>query len=153
MTSLLESALANVVASFASSPAAPKPAPDALGVDLDCADDLDPMMGLASGLRTIAQAVYRRLSTPRGMIIDAPDYGFDLRSLLHKGMTPAEQASIPGRVRAEVLKDERIERAEVQLASATPDALSLVIRCHTAAGPFRLTLDVTAAAVVLTEVR
>ena len=87
------------------------------------------------------------------MVIDAPDYGFDLRSLLHKGMTPAERAAIPGLVRAEVLKDQRVQRAEVQLTEVAPDTLKLSIRCFTAEGPFRMTLHVSAAAVLLTEVQ
>lgn len=123
------------------------------GTDLDCADDLREMMTLTSGLRLVAQAVYRRLSTPRGMVIDAPGYGYDLRALLHKGQTPTARTAIPGLVRAEVLKDERIDNAEVQVVALAHDALQLAIICHTAAGSFRLTLDVTAAAVVLTEVR
>jgi phage baseplate assembly protein W len=153
MTSLLRAALDAVVASFGPELPAPKQPPEGFGVDLDCADDLDPMMSLVDGLRVVAQAVYRRLSTPRGMVIDAPDYGFDLRSLLHKGMTPAERAAIPGLVRAEVLKDQRIQRAEVQLTEVAPDALKLSIRCFTAEGPFRMTLHVNAAAILLTEVQ
>ena len=64
MISLLRATLDTVVASFGPElPAAKQP--EGFGVDLDCADDLDPMMGLVDGLRLVAQAVYRRLSTPR----------------------------------------------------------------------------------------
>lgn len=152
MSSVLHDALAAVVASFGTAQEPPSQPPEDFGVDLDCTDDLDPMFGLVSGLRVVAQAVYRRLSTPRGMLIDAPDYGFDVRSLLHRGMTPEERAAIPGMIRAEVVKDERIQSAEVQLTDVLPESFRLVVRCQTAEGPFRLTLHVSAAAVLLAEV-
>jgi phage baseplate assembly protein W len=123
------------------------------GSDLDCTDDLTAEMREVSGPIVLAQNIYRRLSTPRGMVIDAPDYGYDLRTLLHKGMTPTQIAEIPGIVRAEVTKDERVEGADVQVTAYVDDAMTLAIRCDTAEGPFSLTLDVTAAAVVLAEVR
>ena len=123
------------------------------GTDLDCADDLTAEMREVSGPIVLAQNLCRRLSTPRGMVIDAPNYGFDLRTLLHKGLTSTQVAEIPGVVRAEVVKDERVESAEVEVLSYADEAMSLGIRCDTAEGPFSLTLDVTAAAVVLAEVR
>jgi phage baseplate assembly protein W len=123
------------------------------GSDFDCTDDLTAEMREVSGPMALAQNVYRRLSTPRGMVIDAPDYGRDLRDYLHKGLTPTEQTSIPGEVRAEVLKEQRIENADVRVTSFADEAMTLAIRCESAEGPFSLTLDVTAAAVVLAEVR
>jgi hypothetical protein len=56
MTSLLRAALDAVVASFGPELPAAKQPPEGFGVDLDCADDLDPMMGLVDGLRVVAQA-------------------------------------------------------------------------------------------------
>lgn len=152
MKNLLSSIIEKIVATYGQPLEPPAQPPEGFGVDLACADDLDPMMSNVSGLRLLAEAVYRRLSTPRGMVLDAPDYGFDVRSLLHKGMTAAERAAIPGLVRAEVLKDERIERAEAELRDVTPDSFRLSLRCFTAEGPFRMTLHVSAAAVVLAEV-
>ncbi|AKT38249.1 hypothetical protein [Chondromyces crocatus] len=152
MTSLLSAVLVRVVTSHGEPPNPPPKPPQGFGVDLDCAEDLDPLMGTVTGLQVVAQAIYRRLSTPRGMVLDAPDYGFDLRSLLHKGMSPAEQAALPGLVRAEVLKEERIQSATVQILDFTSDAFRLSIRCVTAEGPFLMTLHVSAAAVLLAEV-
>src|SRR5262249_13556353 len=80
--------------------------------DLDCSDDLNPLGTTVSGPLCLAQAIQRRLSTPRGMVIDAPNYGRDLREYLSRGMTAAELEAIPGDVRAEVLKDERIEEVD-----------------------------------------
>lgn len=110
-------------------------------------------MRLVSGLPLVAQAVYRRLITPRGMVIDAPDYGYDLRSLLHKGQTPIQRAAIPGLIRSEVLKDERIATVEVEVTTFTHDMIGVAIRCETAEGPFELVLNISAAAVKLTEIR
>ncbi len=124
-----------------------------LGYDLDCTDDLTLEMREVSGPVALAQNVHRRLSTPRGMVIDAPDYGKDLREYLHRGLTATERAAIPGEVRAEVLKEERISSATVRVVAFSHEEMELEIFCESAEGPFSLTLNVTAAAVTLGEVR
>lgn len=119
------------------------------GTDLDCEDDLNPLGSMVSGPLCLAQALVRRLSTPRGMVIDAPNYGRDLREYLHRGLTPDDVEAIPGEVRGELLKDERIEEVDVLATMPAVDALRLEITCQTAEGPLSLELNVTAAAVVL----
>ncbi|WP_438041453.1 hypothetical protein [Sorangium sp. So ce128] len=150
--SLLEDILGSVVASFGG-PSAPAATVDGFGADLDCADDLRDDLRMAGPTLALAQAAYRRLTTPRGGVIDAPDYGFDLRSLLSRGMTPAELAAVPGLVRGELTKDERFEDVETRARMLDSATLELVIRCHTAAGPFELTMNVTAAAAAFAGVR
>ncbi len=123
------------------------------GTDFDCTDDLTLEMREVSGPLVLAQNVYRRLSTPRGMLLEDPDYGKDLREYLHRGLTATERAAIPGEVRAEVLKEERIASATVRVVAFSDEEMTLEIYCESAEGPFSLTLDVTATAVTLKEVR
>jgi phage baseplate assembly protein W len=127
-------------------------APVDFGTDLSCTDDLDPAMAEVSGITLLAQAIYRRLTTPRGALWEDPDYGFDVRELLSSTMTPAQIASIPGQVRTEVQKDERIQSADVRVMRTTALELEIGITCVTELGPFSLVLSVTAAAVALSSV-
>ncbi|WP_437279354.1 hypothetical protein WME90_02000 [Sorangium sp. So ce375] len=150
--SLLEDLMGSVVASFGA-PGAPAATVDGFGADLDCADDLRDDLRMAGPTLALAQAAYRRLTTPRGGVIDAPDYGFDLRSLLSRGMTPAELAAVPGLVRGELTKDERFEDVETRARKLDSATLELVIRCRTSVGPFELTMNVTAAAAAFAGVR
>ena len=88
---------------------------DPLGCDVMITDDLDANHRLISGVVLLATDLYRRIITPRGSLIDDEDYGIDIRAMLHKAMTPAEEATIPSRVRAECLKDPRVETVNVVL--------------------------------------
>ncbi|WP_437623395.1 hypothetical protein [Sorangium sp. So ce1151] len=150
--SLLEDALAAVEASYGAA-AEPAAAVEGFGADLDCGEDLREDMRLASPRLALAQAAYRRLTTPRGAVIDSPDYGTDLRELLSRGMTSAELAAVPGVVRGELTKDERFESVDVRTRMLDTATLELVIRCRTASSPFELTMNVTAAAATLAGVR
>lgn len=123
-----------------------------LGYDLSCGDDLTELMDEVDELTALAQAARRRLSTPRGGVIDAPDYGIDLREYLHRGMTAVDIDGIPEVVKQELKKDERFDTVTVEVLEFAGDTFQILIRCQTKLGPFALTLDVTAAAVALTRV-
>lgn len=113
-----------------------------LGRDLSCVTDLDPTMLEVSELDCLVAGLARRLGTSAGQLIDAPLYGFNLRELLHAGMTAAEVASIPSRVRAELMKDERVLDVAVQ-GTLAGGRLTLTIAGSAAPGPFRFTLIVS----------
>ena len=148
---ILNAAVASAAVEFAvGAPALPTASDTDFGADLDLDDDLTPEMRETSGGRALAQAIRRRLSTPRGSVIDAPDYGFDVREMLSKGMTTEELAGVPDQVRAELEKEQRIETLTVKATQPAPGELDLDVRGETATGPFALTLNVTAAAVLLT---
>ena len=128
------------------------------GSDLSCVDDLDASMveldGVADGPLVVAQAVYRRITTPRGMVIDAPDYGVDVAALLHRGLTRAELLGVAGTVRKEILKDDRVAAVDVvpSHSSSDPAAVDLVIRGTLVDGEtFTLTGAVTNGALLLQE--
>lgn len=128
------------------------PAPVDFGRDLSCADDLEDDMAEVEGPALVAQAIYRRLYTPRGALWQDPDYGLDLRDYLSRRMTAAEIAAIPGDVVKEILKDERVERATVKLTKQTLEVLEIMVNVEAGTGPFSLTISVTQAAVTLASV-
>ena len=126
--------------------------PTDFGEDLSCMNDLDEAMAEVSGITVLAQAIYRRLYTPRGALWQDPDYGLDLRNYLSKGLTQDVIRGIPGDVQGEILKDQRVETATVTILSYGTFTLSIAIACETGAGPFTLVLDATQAAVVLAAI-
>lgn len=80
----------------------------------------DPVLGLlpgrtVSGMAVVEQAQAIRLLTRRGSCPGANGHGIDLRDYLHREMTAAELARIPGVVRAELLKDDRVRSVEPRL--------------------------------------
>lgn len=122
------------------------------GVDLDCLDDLTEGMREIAGAAVVAQDCYRRLITPRGQLLDEPDYGFDLAELLSRWMTPEQVAAIPGLVRAELSKDERIDSVTVSAVATSEGTVRLTIKATTGAGPFVLGVDASPSAVNLLEI-
>jgi hypothetical protein len=116
------------------------------GKDISCTDELRTGR-LSTGTRLVAEACYRRLITPRGTLRggeDEANYGTDISTLV--GENAAIVDAIPGIVRTELLKDERIEEVNVTIArSQDGPAISLVIDIEgiTAIGPFELQIGVS----------
>lgn len=117
MNALIQASIAEQTATLARVVDVPAP-PLGYGVDLSCVTDLaedlaevDPTSNHA-----IAEALIRRLITPRGALPDDPDYGFDLRGLLNRGVTVAELRAVTGQARNEVRKDDRVLDAKVSAA-------------------------------------
>lgn len=123
------------------------------GSDLACADDLDESFAELPGdsAQLVSEAVCRRLTTPRGSLLDDPDYGIDLRSYVNRGGTDAELNELRGIVTSEVSKDDRIETVSVVVTRAGT-ALDVAISGETAAGPFDLTLGVTDSGALIQEI-
>lgn len=102
---------------------------------------------LTGDQRILAQAVVMRLDTKKGTLWTAPDYGLSLADYVEQGITADALARIPGDVRAELEKDERIEGVIVA-ASTTKNpgggySLILDIRITPAGGAsFSMTLAV-----------
>ena len=84
------------------------------GVDLFCYDQL--FTGrLASGVELVAQAIFRRLNTARGTLRDGDEglvYGLDLLDFVGTVGTKNAVDALPDAVVAEILKDDRVARAE-----------------------------------------
>lgn len=127
------------------------------GTDLSCVldvtptlDEVDPMSRVA-----VAQAVIRSLITPRGAVLDAPDYGLDLRGMLNRGLTNTEIRALADQCRAEARKDDRVEDATVTMtytdSTKTMD-VRVVLQCvDPVLGTFDFVFAVTADGAALIE--
>lgn len=117
------------------------------GRDISCTDSLRTGR-YVTGYRLIGEAIYRRLTTPRGTLRGGEaeeNYGLDLVGLLGARATDDLVATLPDRIRNELLKDERIETVEVEIVSTGNDvttALEIRIRVGSSSGPFSLVLGV-----------
>lgn len=118
------------------------------GTDISCSADIDQAFRLVSGTERVTQALYRRLTTKRGSVADAPDYGFDVRELLSRGLTDDDVGSLAGIIRQEILKEECVSVAVVA-TTLVDGALQIDARCESSVGPLAFVLSVTEAAVVL----
>lgn len=113
---------------------------------------------LVSGVELVAQAIYRRLTTPRGTVRDGEDgsvYGLDIQDFVGRVGTPDAIAAIPALVRAEVLKDDRLTNVTVKATATTDRAGLIAIRIQidaelvNAGDRFELTLGVSSVSVAL----
>jgi hypothetical protein len=95
---------------------------DPLGVDIKADPDLDPYFRLVRGRENLQCAIARRLHTNAGALEDIgddPNYGYNVVGQLNRETSnPRELAEVQSRSQAEVLKDPRIELAQVQAINA-----------------------------------
>lgn len=91
----------------------------AFGVDLSCVTDLDPELREVDpeSPSAIVEAVIRRYLTPRGGLLDDPDYGLDVRTHLNRGVTQRDLRAISGALRGEAQKDDRVSAADVTITA------------------------------------
>lgn len=114
------------------------------GTDMSALPDLS--FSLKRGLGNLAEAIARRLITPRGGLFYDPSYGLDLRQYLGEALTDEVRYEIETLTAAECEKDERVLSATATLIDGPPQARSLrvALELETADGPFRLILRVDA---------
>ena len=133
--------------------------PFGYGSDISCDSDVDPLVREVNGFTTLAlaEALVRRLDTPRGSLPDDDDYGIDLRGLLNRGSVAADIQQLAGQIRAELAKDDRVDTLTVTVA---PSSTGTVLRVEVAVQPvdaeiggFTLTLSASSASVLLEEIR
>jgi len=106
----------------------------------------------ATGLRNLSNAVYRRVSTPRGSLARHPDYGLDIRDLLGESITALALRTAEQQFAREVEKDERIERCVCTFMFSTiTSVLTARFDLSTADGPFSLVLAVSEITVAIVE--
>lgn len=117
------------------------------GVDLWCEDDLKPNadeLGADSKL-ILGQAVFHRLTTPRGDLPDDLEYGRDVRALLSKGLTQSAIRAEASQLSTEVTKDDRIAECTVTVEQLTLKDLRITVICvakDAAVGGFELVIAV-----------
>ncbi len=99
---------------------APSTEPLLYGLDLSCVTDIEPTLAEVdpASPRAIIQAVIRRFTTPRGALLDDPDYGLDIRAVLSRGATQRDVRAISGSLQGEAQKDDRVARCEVKLVAS-----------------------------------
>jgi phage baseplate assembly protein W len=114
-----------------------------LGRDLSCLQDLDATGLEVSGRTVLAQAVLRRLITPRGRLIDDANYGFDLTQFIDDDLGPADLARIRAGIEAECLKDERVAVVTAKV-TLTAGVMVVTVNLTDSAGPFTLVVAVSA---------
>ena len=133
--------------------ATPPADPLGYGTDLSCVLDCTDDFAVVSGPMIVVQAVARSFITPRGSILDDPDKGCDVRGLLNHGTPLADLRQMQTRLRAEALKDERVDTADVTcLLNANASELTVTARLtlrDARTTPFTFVLSVTSAEVLL----
>lgn len=116
--------------------------------------DLDPAFALVSGRTQLAQACGRRITTLAGSLAwigESNSYGIHVGNELGGEADGRAAFVIAAKVQDELLKDERVLGADVT-ATITDGVLTIVARLADAAGPFKLTLAVSAVGVDLLRV-
>jgi hypothetical protein len=123
---------------------------DPLGVDIYSAGGFPLRMRLTYGQENLEAALARRLSADEGClesIGDDPDYGYNLTALIGKDWSPGALAAVGSRIAAEVLKDSRVQSANVT-ATLTNGTLQITITGTSATGPFGFIANVGQAGVI-----
>lgn len=107
--------------------------------------DLDPYFRMVTGRTALAQALLRRLATPRGGLLGEPTYGLDVRAWINADLDARELRRLESMAAEELRADERVD--DVSLAvTFTADVLRLTARVRVVGEsvPLRLTLAINA---------
>ena len=127
------------------------------GKDTSCTTVLRPGQ-FVTGPRLVAEAAFRRLTTPRGMLRggeEEANYGLDLLDMIGAVSSKSDAIALGGKIRNELLKDERIESvdASVLLTRDGPaSTLEITVEAVTREGPFALTISVDEVSVQLLNI-
>ena len=125
-------------------------AADPLGADLSCWPGMDPSGAYVSGNVALCQALARRLTTPRGGLWYAPNYGTDVRAWLNEAITPDILSRLKRAVEGECAADERVQTVNADVTgNSQQQSLTIHITGTTQAGPFIFVLAFTSVTVTL----
>jgi phage baseplate assembly protein W len=114
---------------------------------------MDPAALEVGGNQLLAQALVRRLITPRGHLIDDLNYGYDLHRFLGDDLSAAAIAQIQSDIQQELLKDERVVSVTpIVTYSPVTQILTVVVTVVGAGGPFQFTLAVGSVTPTLLQV-
>jgi hypothetical protein len=157
--STFSDSIAEVLAEQPVAEPAPAPLSTDFGSDLACLDDLGAMGEelAADDPQVVEQRFYRWCKTEPGTFpdLEVKDWGGGLPSMLRRAMTPAEIASLPGRLRSKWLQDdEQTEEISISLPQDQGGGQYLIdVQGSTAEGPFGLTLAASSTDVILKAMR
>ncbi len=100
-----------------------------------------------TGARLVAESDFRRLTTPRGMLRggeEEQNFGFDLMEYIGSVAISRDAASLPSRIRNELMKDDRHISVDATVIATTASnggvAFDITINAKTHAGPFTMTI-------------
>lgn len=122
------------------------------GSDVSCITDIDPTGRTVTGRELVAEALVRRLMTPRGRLMGDPDYGLDLRQYVNADMSPRDIASLRSAVVAECEKDERVASADTEATLDSVGVLTLTIAIELSEEAFALVVSASDVTVQLVSV-
>lgn len=130
-----------------------------IGLDTSCTDSLRAGRLVRTFRTLVAEACYRRLITPRGTLRGGEqeaNYGLDLAGLVGSVVPSggaALIASLPGQIKLELVKDERVNDVATAITSTTNGAkglsLALTLRITTDEGAVSLLLAADTVTVAL----
>jgi hypothetical protein len=106
--------------------------------------DLDPGMSEVTGRPLLIQRCLRRVTTPRGSVVDAPNDCVDLRSYLRAGATTATPSNIQVQLQKEFLKEQGVTSAKVGVTFVN-STLTITASLASSYGPLDLTFNLSAA--------
>lgn len=129
---------------------------DPFGRDLSCTNAMQ-RGRMVSGVRLIAEAIFRRITTPRGELLYNPNYGDDVRELIQMDFDSenAARSFIQSRVEAQCDFEDRVTnvRVEVSFAQIDDERTAIIdIYCDSEIGPFDLSVSATELDVSLLKV-
>lgn len=130
-----------------------RPLPDVdFGTCWSCTVELTDPAVMVTGFRVIAEAIVRRWQTPRGALIDDPNYGYDVAQWTSGDMGPGDLARVASEAGAEAEKDERVLSCDVTVSVLTGNAMNVIGKVETSKGPFTLVVGVDQVSVTLLQV-
>jgi hypothetical protein len=121
------------------------------GTCWSCVTDLTMPAVMVTGFRVVAEAIARRWQTPRGGLIDDPNYGFDIADYINDDLDTTTLGRLAQALGAEAEKDERVQSCSctVGLNGEQMTVSALVV---TAKGPFRMVVAVSKVTTTLLRV-
>lgn len=159
MNPIIMEALARELASAPREVDPPDPTALGYGTDLSCTTDLafDFSEVDAQSRQGISETIVRGYITVRGTLPDDASWGYDVRAQLHVGMTVAALNDLAHAMKAQCMKDDRIEDVRLSLsfieATSTLKAHHLITAADPTLGVFELVLSVTSADVLIETIQ
>lgn len=107
--------------------------------------DLDPGMSEVTGRALLVQRCLRRVTTPRGSVIDSPNDCVDIRNYLRGNATTTTPANIQIQLQKEFAKEQGLTSAAVGVSFNTATGvLSITANLQSSYGPLTLTFNLSA---------
>jgi len=122
------------------------------GLDISCIDDFADDGRSVTGRRLLAEAVCRRYNTPRGQLIDDPNYGYFLPDFINADVTTEDIGELQAGAAQEAEKDERVDSATADAVLEADGTLTLTVTLDDGDGPFQFVASVTDVTVELLTV-